>query len=164
MDTSLSEFLVHYRWKHALTAPLLGTLSTTNRRGNVPLPFGGCHFLVSQTYYFFVFVLYFPLLAWAMCSGWLTEFTKRKVVVMRTQDWKSGNLNSRLRKASAYNMILDKLGAYFGTLISPMVIMRRLDQRSQRDLFPPGTLFKYNLDCWLPFHQFIWTASKGNYF
>lgn len=83
---------------------------------------------------------------------------------MRTQDWKAGNLNSRLRKASAYNMILDKLGAYFGTLISPVVIMRRLDQRSQRDLFPPGTFLKYNLDCWLPIHQFIWTASKGNYF
>lgn len=79
-----------------------------------------------------------------MCSVWHTEFTKPKVVVMRTEDWKSGNLNSRLRKASAYNMILDKLGAYFGPLISPMIIMRRLDQRSQRDLFLPGTLFKSN--------------------
>ena len=73
-----------------------------------------------------------------MCSVWHTEFTKPKVVVMRTEDWKSGNLNSRLRKASTYNMILDKLGAYFGPLISPMIIMRRLDQRSQRDLFLPG--------------------------
>lgn len=54
-----------------------------------------------------------------MCSVWHTEFIKPKVVVMRTQDWKSGNVNSRLEraKASAYNMILDKLGAYFGTLI-----------------------------------------------
>lgn len=54
---------------------------------------------------------------------------------MRTLDWKSGDLSSRLGCASAHNMILGKLGAYFETSVSAMFIMSLWEQMSQRDHF-----------------------------
>lgn len=70
-----------------------------------------------------------------MYSIWSIEFTKLKVISMRTQDSKSGDLSSRFRHASAHNVTLDKLDAYFWISVCPVFIMRRLEQMSQRDLF-----------------------------
>lgn len=103
-------------------------------KGYVILPFCGNHFVVSirlafSPVFFLLYVFFLLLLEWD------AEFTKPKVIVVRTLDWKSGDLGSRFRCDSAHSMNLDRLHAYIWTLISPLFIMRGLEQISQRDLF-----------------------------